>query len=103
MVWQVAITNDSGSTVVAPAENTVIGASAVIFTKFGTISLQDCGHLEGGPHYWAIQVTSGQFRQLFWYDGQGLVSLTINADGTFVASGQGNELNGKISGKTIMN
>jgi hypothetical protein len=98
MVWQVKITNNSGSSVVAPAFDTVNLTSALIFTKFGTINLVDIGHQPNGPHYWAIQVTSGAFNQIFWYDGGGLCELTINADGSFTAVGQGNSLQGTISG-----
>lgn len=99
MNWQVQVNNQSGMPVVAPGANAVLNTSALIFTRFGTISLVDIGHQVGGPHYWAIQVTSGKnFSQVFWYDGGGLVALAINADGSFSATGQGNNLVGKIGG-----
>ncbi len=98
MVWQVQIVNNSGGEIAAPAQSTVISSTAVIFTKFGTVTLQDIGHQPNGPHYWAVQVTSGSFSQTWWYDGQGLCTLTINGDSTFIAAGQGQTLHGKIGG-----
>lgn len=98
MVWQVNIVNNSGSPVLGPAASTVIGTTALIFTKFGTILLQDIGHQSGGPHYWAVQVTSGGFSQRWWYDGQGMCTLTINSDGAFSVSGQEQTFGAPIRG-----
>lgn len=98
MVWQVNIVNNSGSPVSGPAESDVISTTALIFTKFGTILLQDIGHQPDGPHYWAVQVTSGGYSQRWWYDGQGVCTLTINNDGTFSVSGQEQRFSGPIQG-----
>lgn len=98
MVWQVSIVNNSGSPVCGPAASTVIGTSALIFTKFGTILLQDIGHQAGGPHYWAVQISSGGFSQWWWYDGQGVCTLTINDNGTFSVSGQDQRFSAPING-----
>jgi hypothetical protein len=63
------------------------GASfRLIINGFGFLYFTDTGHQAGGPHYWQLIINE----QVYWYDGQGAIDLTINNDGRCVINGDGN-------------
>lgn len=103
-MWTVRVVNNAGKTVVAPDPKTlyVEGELAAIFIEdMGSITLLDVGHRPGGPHHWAVKVTSGGVSQYWWYDGGGGQGvLTISADRTFQLNGiiPSTSLTGKIGG-----
>jgi hypothetical protein len=100
MTWTVSVINNSSNTVISRANSVsyVEGQAAIIaVVGVGSICMLDVGHQNGGPHYWAVRVTSGtDYNQLWWYDGNGACTLTINADNSFTLTGQGQTLTGQI-------
>jgi hypothetical protein len=101
MTWSVSVQNNSGRAVIAPAvaNQYTQGYQAIVTVDgLGGIQLLDVGHVAGGPHYWAVQVTTGKFSGMWYYDGGGLCTLTLNPDGTFRLEGQGQTLSGEIGG-----
>lgn len=64
----------------------------MIATGLGFLDFTDTGHQTGGPHYWQIVINGG----IYWYDGQGSLNVTLNADRTFRITGNGNEIAGKL-------
>lgn len=100
MTWNVTVVNHSSNTVIneTSANAYTEGCCAVIaVVNVGSIYLLDVGHVNGGPHYWAVRVTTGTtYNQLWWYDGAGACTVTINADGSFTLTGQGQTLTSPI-------
>jgi len=100
MTWNVTVVNNSPSTVIngSAANAYTEGYCAVIaVVGVGSIYLLDVGHVGGGPHYWAVRVTTGTtYNQLWWYDGGGACTVTINADNSFTLTGQGQTLSAPI-------
>jgi Fucose-binding lectin II (PA-IIL) len=96
MTWTVNVINNSPNVVVTQSSanryvETELALVAVV--NVGSIFLLDVGHQPSGPHYWAVRVTTGTgYNQLWWYDGDGACTLTINADNTFTLTGQGQTL-----------
>ncbi|MGJ8691021.1 MAG: hypothetical protein ACSHW0_00920 [Thalassotalea sp.] len=58
----------------------------------GYIDLTDTGHQPGGPHYWQIIINDA----IYWYDGQGAISLTINNNGSYQVTGDNNNFSGQV-------
>ncbi len=56
----------------------------------GFLDITDTGHQTGGPHYWQLVINGN----IYWYDGQGSISLTVYNNGTFSISGDGNNFSG---------
>lgn len=70
------------------------GASFRLFAgSLGFLDFTDMGHQPGGPHYWQILIDSA----VYWYDGQGAIDLTINNDGSYLITGDGNNLSGHLT------
>lgn len=69
------------------------GASfRMIATGLGFLDFTDTGHQPGGPHWWQIVING----QIYWYDGQGALTVTLNSDNTFVVTGDGNNISGSL-------
>ncbi|WP_444997601.1 hypothetical protein [Aliikangiella sp. IMCC44359] len=69
------------------------GASfRLIVDGFGFLDFTDTGHQAGGPHYWQLIIG----KNIYWYDGQGAIDLTINNDGSYQVAGDGNEFSGQL-------
>lgn len=102
MTWNVTVVNNSSNSVIYPPSSNAYteGTVAVInVVGVGSIFMLDVGHQGGGPHYWAVQVTTGTaYKQIWWYDGGGACTLTINADNSFTLTGQGQTLGSAIGG-----
>lgn len=101
MTWSVNTVNNTSGIIVTPSASTLFseGTRAVIFVEnIGYITLLDIGHQVGGPHYWCVEISSGNYSNRWWYDGNGLCTLTINPDGTCTLTGQEQTLNGPIGG-----
>jgi hypothetical protein len=62
-------------------------------SNHGNIFITDIGHQSGGPHHWALDLNG----QTYWYDGDGSINITFQANGAFIASGDGNHINGKLN------
>lgn len=102
MTWSVNTINNSGRTVIAPgAGNLYVEGQQAVVTVLGAglVQMLDVGHQDGGPHYWAVQVSSGSYSQLWWYDGQGACTLTLNGDGSFTLTGQGQQFGAAVGGQ----
>lgn len=101
MTWSVTVQNNSGRSIIAPAAANLYtqGYQAVVNVDgIGVVQLLDVGHMPGGPHYWAVLVTSGKYSGLWYYDGGGQCTLTLNQNGTFQLEGQGQTLSAEIAG-----
>lgn len=59
----------------------------------GFLDFTDVGHQPGGPHYWKIVIGG----EAYWYDGQGAIVLTVQSDGSYTITGDGNELSGTLT------
>ena len=69
------------------------GASfRLIVNGFGFLDFTDTGHQPGGPHYWQLVINEN----IYWYDGQGAINLTINSDGSYAVIGDGNNFSGDL-------
>ncbi|PHQ92313.1 MAG: hypothetical protein COB42_01815 [Sulfurimonas sp.] len=69
------------------------GASfRLIINGFGFLDFTDTGHQPSGPHYWQLVIN----RNIYWYDGQGAINLTINYDGSYTVTGDGNNFFGTL-------
>ena len=67
------------------------GASfRLIISGFGFLDFTDTGHQSGGPHYWQLIIGEN----VYWYDGQGAINLTINNDNSYSVDGDGNNFSG---------
>ena len=77
-----------GASGLAHIGNSLQGNWLVSIPGLGYISLEDVGHQQGGPHYWAVRINGSQ---LIWYDGQGDMQIAVSAGGSFT-------MNGGISG-----
>lgn len=64
----------------------------LIINGHGFLDITDTGHQSDGPHYWQLIINGN----IYWYDGQGSVCLTINNDGSFLVSGDGNSFSGSL-------
>jgi hypothetical protein len=58
----------------------------------GYIDIDDVGQPTEGPKALAIDLNG----QRYWYDGQGHIEFLIGADGSFLALGQGNDVQGQL-------
>lgn len=75
------------------------GASfRLMINGLGYIDINDVGHQAGGEHYWALDLNG----QRYWYDGQGSIDFIIEIDGSFLATGQGNEVSGRLKSLPIV-
>ena len=61
----------------------------IIVVNKGFLDLVDTGRGRDG---WEININGS----LYWYEGEGSVTLTFNNDGTFVATGNGNNITGNL-------
>jgi len=77
--------------------NVTRGNAILEVGSLGAIYFTDVGHQSGGPHYWAVDVQFGDTTQRWFYDGGGVLDAQVNADGTFVLSGQGQTIKGNIN------
>jgi len=69
------------------------GASfRLIVNGFGFLDFTDTGHQPGGPHYWQLIIGGN----VYWYDGQGAINLTIDNDGNYSVAGDGNNFMGTL-------
>lgn len=69
------------------------GASfRLIVNGLGFIDFTDTGHQPGGPHYWQLVIDE----HIYWYDGQGAIDLTVEADGEYIITGDGNQFTGQL-------
>jgi len=69
------------------------GASfRLVVNGFGFLDFTDTGHQPSGPHYWQLVINGN----IYWYDGQGAINLTINNDGSYVITGDGNNISGDL-------
>ena len=69
------------------------GASfRLMINGLGYVDIDDLGHQPQGLHYWALNLNG----QRYWYDGQGSIEFVIEADGSFQATGQGNNVFGQL-------
>ncbi len=59
----------------------------------GYIDFPDTGHQTGGPAYWHIVING----ELYWYEGQGELTLTVNNDKTWTITGNGNNIQGTLT------
>ena len=64
----------------------------MIANGLGFLDFTDTGHQSAGPHYWQLVING----QIYWYDGQGALAVTLNADQTFLVSGDGNAISGSL-------
>jgi hypothetical protein len=64
----------------------------MIVSGKGFLDITDMGHQPAGPHYWQLIINGA----IYWYDGDGTISLTINNDGSFSAEGDGNHIRGNL-------
>jgi hypothetical protein len=70
------------------------GASfRMIAAGLGFLDFTDTGPQPGGPHGSQIVING----QIYWYDGQGALTVTLNADSTFQVTGDGNNISGSLS------
>ncbi|MGB7271160.1 MAG: hypothetical protein WBC90_16745 [Albidovulum sp.] len=102
-MWAInSVTNNTSPTQnVAFSDGQTIGAVRgpegasfrLIVNGFGYLDFTDVGHQPGGPHYWQIVIGNG----IYWYDGQGAIDLTIGNDGSYEITGDGNNLNGRLT------
>lgn len=102
MTWSVTTQNDSTNTVIAPASGNLYnhGFQAVVTVlDVGVIQLLDIGAVQGGPAYWGVQVTSGAYSQVWYYNGVGECTLVLNSDNaTFTLTGCAQTLTASIGG-----
>jgi hypothetical protein len=69
------------------------GASfRMIATSLGFLDFTDTAHQANGPHWWQIVINE----QIYWYDGEGALTVTLNADNTFQVTGDGNDISGQL-------
>ncbi len=69
------------------------GASfRLVVNGFGFLDFTDTGHQPSGPHNNQLVINGN----IYWYDGQGAIDLTINNDGSYVITGDGNNFSGDL-------
>lgn len=69
------------------------GASfRLVMPDIGFLDLTDLGHVQGGLHYWAIDLNS----TTYWYDGEGCLSINISNDHYFMTTSDGNHISGAM-------
>ncbi len=69
------------------------GASfRLVVNGFGFLDFTDTGHQSGGPHYWQLIIGGN----VYWYDGQGAIDLSIGNDGSYSVKGDGNSFKGVL-------
>ena len=54
------------------------------------------GHQPDGPHYWAVDIQAAGAPQRWYYDGAGVLDISIDDDGSFTLSGQGQTITGTV-------
>jgi hypothetical protein len=64
----------------------------MIVSGKGFLDITDMGHQPAGPHYWQLILNGA----IYWYDGDGNISLTIDNDRGFSAEGDGNHIQGEL-------
>lgn len=87
----------SGGTATGDKLNATRGNAILEVGALGAIYFTDVGHQPDGPHYWAVDIQFGDTTKRWFYDGGGVLDVQVNADGTFVLSGQGQTITGSIS------
>lgn len=80
----------------AGALNQTRGNAILEIGSLGALYFTDMGHQEGGPHYWAVDVTYGDSTARWFYDGGGVLDVMVNPDGSFVLAGQGQQISGSL-------
>lgn len=69
------------------------GASfRMIATGLGFLDFTDTGDQPGGPSSSQIVING----QIYWYNGQGALTVTLNANSTFLVTGDGNNISGSL-------
>ncbi len=76
--------------------NTVRGPEGASFRLIvngnGFLDITDMGHQPGGPHYWQLIINGN----IYWYDGQGSITITLDTGGKYSVSGDGNSFSGTL-------
>ncbi len=99
-MWAItALTNTNGQPVsmsdglpISAVRGPEGSSSRMIATGLGFLDFTDTGHQPGGPHYWQLVING----KIYWYDGQGSLHVTLNADSTFGVTGDGNDIAGTL-------
>lgn len=76
--------------------NASLGNALVEVGELGAMYFTDVGHQPDGPHYWAVDIQAAGAPQRWYYDGAGLLDVSINDDGSFTLSGQGQTITGTV-------
>lgn len=58
----------------------------------GMLDITDNGQQPGGPQPWQLVINS----QLYWYDGNGTPAISVNSNGTFIVTGNSNDISGQM-------
>ncbi len=93
MVWQMTVQNNYSTACVAPDPSLIYDGNLqgiVTVPGLGTIYMTDIG-FQGGS-LWGVTISSGSNSGTWTYPGQGALTITINSDGSFTASGIGSSL-----------
>jgi len=70
------------------------GASfRLVISGVGFLDFTDTGNQPGGPHTWQLIINGN----IYWYDGQGAIDLTINGNGSYTVTGDGNDFSAKLT------
>lgn len=76
--------------------NTVRGPEGASFRLIvngnGFLDFTDTGHQPGGPHYWQLIINGN----IYWYDGQGSITVTLDDGGKYSVTGDGNSFSGTL-------
>ncbi|MFC1234948.1 hypothetical protein [Vibrio sp. F74] len=68
------------------------GSFRLMINGLGFVDINDIGHQPDGEHYWALDLNG----QRYWYGDQGNIEFVIENDGSFLATGHGNNTSGQL-------
>jgi hypothetical protein len=103
------ITNDSqqilmfdyavpaGGKAVGSQLNATRGDAILEIGALGAIYFTDLGTQPGGPYPWAVQLVWNTSTQNWYYDGDAALDVQVNSDGSFVLSGENQQISGNLA------
>lgn len=77
--------------------NATRGDAILEIGSLGAIYFTDLGQQAGGPYPWAVQVVWSTSTQNWYYDGDAALDVQVNADGSFLLSGENQQIGGNLT------
>ena len=77
--------------------NSTMGNAILEIGSLGAIYFTDVGAQGGGPGSWAVDVTYNDTTWRWFYDGGGVLDVSVAMDGVFTLSGDGQSTQGQLT------